>query len=134
MTTMKRWLLALLVLTLPMAAFARHAELTDPDPIVVPAGVSKADVEKAVKVSLKDRGWTVKESGAGRVEGTYSKRDFKARIAVQYTTKDVRIAYLDSHGLDYEEKDGHKYIHGNYNKWTANLAKDIDVRMSRAQK
>jgi hypothetical protein len=37
----------------------------------------------------------------------------------------VAIHYVASDNLDYQEKNGVKYIHGNYIKWVRNIQSDI---------
>ncbi len=121
----------LLLAFAPLAVFARSAELVDPDPIVLPAKASAAQVKKAVKTSLLNRQWTLSNEKPGYVEGKYTKSNFWAKIGVSYNTQKVTIKYLDSEGLNYEKDGDQRVIHPNYNKWIGNLVKDIPVYLER---
>ena len=142
----RTWLLFVLVLVGPVQA----AELKDPPPIPVPVGISQADVATAIKKALAGRKLTVDSEQPGHIVARYAPRTHVARMTISYDTSQVRIAYLDSINLDYEEQGSrrevyrsprgdtdvrvipaHRQIHRNYNKWVANIAHDIQQQLYR---
>jgi hypothetical protein len=119
-----RRLLALLLVPLAFMLMGA-AELVDPQPIAVPAGVAAADVAKAIKTGIVRRGWVVTKDENGQIDATLNIRAHTAKVAIPYNTKEVAIRYVDSSELAYSEKKGKRYIHGNYIKWIRNMQADI---------
>lgn len=133
---LKKTLFVALFALLPLAAFARP-EMIEPEPVPVPAKVSAGKVEEIVKTSMQKRGWVLKPAGGGKVEGLYTRSGrnggFSVKIQVSYNSKEIKIKYLESDGLDYEEEDGKRRIHGNYNKWIKSLISDFTIRLTEAE-
>ena len=110
-------------------ASARKAELVDPGPVAVPAGLSQEQVAKDVKRALIGRGWVVALEQPGHIESTLNLRTHVARIDIRYDTQQVKIAYVDSRDLDYKQKNGKRWIHPNYLSWVDNIVKDMSTNM-----
>ncbi|WP_257387923.1 hypothetical protein [Tahibacter caeni] len=125
-----RFILILLLPVLLLLAGWREAPLVNPDPIAVPAKASSAEVGKIIKKALVGRKWIVSEDKPGAIKATLLVRDHKARIAIDWNSKDIRISYVDSENLNYEEKNGKKVIHQNYNSWINNLVVDISGELT----
>ena len=104
---------------------ARAAELADPGPIAIPAGLTTAQVSKEIKRALIGRGWEVTGEQPGEIDSTLHLREHLANIKVTYDASQARIAYVDSANLDYAQKHGQRYIHGNYLGWIGFLVNDI---------
>jgi hypothetical protein len=131
MARTRRFLALLLV---PAVAFMLMgaAELVDPDPIAVPAGLAAADVAKAITAGIVRRGWVVTKDDNGQIDATLNIRAHTAKVVIPYNTKEVAIRYVDSTELDYSEKKGKRYIHGNYVKWIRNMQADIQRELQTA--
>lgn len=117
----------------PAPAYARSAELLDPPPIAVPAGLSQAQVASEIRRALQDRGWAVNQERPGEIEATLYLRGHEVRIAITHDARDVRIAYLASANLDYEEAEGKRWIHSNYTGWIGFLSGDLQNNLRAAQ-
>ncbi|WP_020647756.1 hypothetical protein [Solimonas variicoloris] len=128
MRQLKYLLVALMLL--PFAAFARNAPIHDTDVAVV-GNLSAKQVGEAVNRALVGRRWIISNQKGNTLEATQMTRGLMAKVAISWDAQHVTIKYLDSQGLDYEEKDGERYIHGNYNKWIGNLERDLPVFMTR---
>lgn len=126
-------LLFALVVAVPQAAFARKHEIVDPQPVLVPAGVAATTVATEIKRTLAGRGWTLAGEKPGHVDAVLHLRQHVARIALDYDAKSVRITYVSSENLDFVEKKGRRYIHGNYLSWVQNLATDLQRNLQIAQ-
>lgn len=111
-------------------ALARSAPLVDPDPIAVPAGLADKQIAKEIKRALLQRGWEVSGDKPGEIEGILHLRTHMAKIRIGYDNQQVKIAYLDSSELEYEEKKGKRVIHPNYLGWIGFLASDIKANLS----
>lgn len=83
------------------------------------------EIEKAILQASEALGWEGKTIEPGIIETTYTKRNFDATIDITYTEKDFDINYKNSHNLKYN--DGK--IHKNYNRWIANLSKNIKEKI-----
>lgn len=127
---LRRILLLLLVLplVLPLMA-ARKAELIDPGPIAVPAGLGEQEIVNAIKSSLIARTWTVGKAAPGRIDATLYIRAHRADISIAYDQQNVQISYVSSENLDYRQKKGRTWIHSNYIGWINNLTADISRNM-----
>ncbi len=121
--------LLLLPAFLLLMAF-RQVPLHNPDPIAVPANVTRAQEVKAIKAALLHRQWTVTADKPGEVDGTLQQNEYSVRIAVNYDPQTIQIRYVDSVNLKYEKKkDGVEYIHKNYPGWIQNLVTDIQSNL-----
>jgi hypothetical protein len=118
-------LAALLFVPLAFLLMGARALIVDPEPIAVPAGISASDVAKAIKVGIVRRGWVISKDENGQIDAVLNVRTHTARVAIPYDAKEVRIKYVSSEDLDYQEKNGQRYIHGNYVKWVRNMQADI---------
>ena len=125
-----KFLFLLLLPLLLLLAGWRETPLVNPDPIAIPAKTSSAEVGTIVKRALVARTWIVSEDKPGSVKATLLVRDHKARIAIDWNAKDIRISYIDSENLNYTEKKGQKLIHQNYNSWINNLVVDISGELT----
>ncbi|HKZ72981.1 MAG TPA: hypothetical protein VJ011_02890 [Steroidobacteraceae bacterium] len=117
---------------LPLAMVLMGAKLADPDPIAVPSGLSAKDVSKAIRSSIVQRGWAITKDAGGQIDATLNVRTHTARVAIGYDARNVRIRYVDSSNLDYEEKQGGRLIHRNYLRWIQNMVADISRSMQAA--
>jgi hypothetical protein len=129
----RAWSSLLLFSALVFLMGARQVPLTDPEPVAVPAGLKIEQVAKAVKASLVGRTWAVTQEEPGRIIATLNLREHMAKIEVSYDQQAVRIRYLDSGELMYEEQKGQRVIHRNYLNWIQNLVNDINRNLSLAQ-
>lgn len=121
-----RILLLLLVPLLALTMAFRQAPLVNPDPIHVPAGLTDAQVAKAISSALIGRGWSVTAEKAGETDASLHLREHVARIAITYDASAVQVKYVDSENLKYEMKDGKPYIHKNYLGWIEYLVQDLN--------
>ena len=122
---MARTRLAALLL-IPLAFMLMGAAvLVDPAPIPVPTKLSAKDVSKAIRSGIVSRGWVVAKDEKGQIDAVLNVRTHEARVAINYDTKEVKITYVSSQDLDYDEKKGERHIHKKYNQWVQNMANDI---------
>jgi len=103
-----------------------------PDPIVVPDGKGLDDVKKAIRKACFDKGWEVREIGAGHMQAKHTKTGRKgathvAVVDIKYGSKNIRISYKDSQDLDYDA--GAQTIHKTYNNWIRYLEKNIRANL-----
>ena len=125
-----RTLLVLLLALLPLAASARSTELSDPDPIAIPAGMAPEKVAQAIRSALIGRTWTVTKQQPGRIDATLHIRSHTATIAVTYDAQQIHIAYVSSDNLKYnEKKNGKRTIHSNYMQWIQNVVLDLQRQL-----
>jgi hypothetical protein len=117
----------LLFLAAGPAHAGKHDPIYTPQPIQVPAGKGVGDVKNVIRKALFDKNWEVRETGAGHIQGMYTKSGKRgshtAVIDIQYDAKAIRINYKDSENLNYN-KEGNT-IHGTYNSWVRNVEKNI---------
>lgn len=132
MRIFRGWLLCL-ALCCGTAHAGSSVELIDPAPITVPAGVADDAVAGAIKRALLGRGWGITTERPGEIQSTLFLRGHEARIALRHDAREVRIAYLDSAHLDYEEAEGKRWIHSNYLGWIGFLVNDIKANLAASQ-
>jgi hypothetical protein len=83
--------------------------------------LSSKDIERAIIQAGSNLGWDGKLIEPGLVEATFARGNYDAIVDISYTEQNFNITYKDSHNLKYN--DGK--IHKNYNRWVANLSKNI---------
>jgi len=115
----------LLVPALVLLMGSRQVPLTDPAPITVPANVSQDKVTQIIEQALSARNWRIVKHVPGEVDAVYDPRDFSVTIAVHYDPQKIQINYVTSSNLKYDERNGVRYIHRNYESWIKNLVTDI---------
>lgn len=117
----------LLMLSLAVALLgARQAPLIDPEPIEVPAGMSVEKVANVIEWATRKRQWWVDKQEPGRMVVVQLVQGHRAKVAITYDTKTVKIQYVSSQKLAYEVKpDGSRVIHPRYIGWVKNLRADI---------
>jgi hypothetical protein len=98
--------------------------------VAPPADV--AAMERAIETALARRHWSVKEKAPGRYTAFLDERKHSATVAIVYDATNVRIDYVDSTNLAYENGPSGEVIHRNYNNWVKNLANDIKVFAAQA--
>lgn len=108
---------------------ARKAELVDPAPVAVPAGVDQSELVKDIKRALIGRGWAVTGEAPGQVDSTLTLREHVAKIRVTFDAREVKFAYVDSTNLDYRQKNGKAFIHSNYLGWMQYLTDDLTTNL-----
>ena len=123
---------ALLLVPMLVLLMAMTKPLVDPEPLLVPAGLSDKAVAKAVLVGVLQRGWVITRQDPGYMEATLHLRSHMARIGINYDTQHVKVRYLDSENLDYEMKQDVPHIHRNYLNWVNNVVLDINVQLQAA--
>ena len=105
---------------------ARQQPLVDPDPIDVPPGMSIEKVASVIETAILKRRWWVDKQEPGRMVVIQLVQGHRAKVAISYDTKTVKIQYVSSQNLAYEAKpDGSRVIHPRYLAWIKNLQTDI---------
>lgn len=128
-TTMCNLALALAFAVTSSAVLAREAPLKDPGRIdlALPSGqtASATKVRQALVLAGASRGWTVVGDAPGKLKLLFNKGDkHRVTVDVSYDERGFEIRYVESHNLNYAQKDGQTMIHPNYNRWVNNLAHD----------
>jgi hypothetical protein len=122
----RTWSALLLVSAMVFLMGARQVPLTDPQPIVVPAGLKIEQVSKAIRAALAGRAWAVTSEKPGHIVSTLNVREHMAKIDIVYDVQTITIKYLESGELMYAEKKGQRMIHRNYLNWILNLVNDMN--------
>ena len=119
-----------LLLCVPSLSFGAREEPIYDATIRVPATVKMADIAKAIKSGLVAREWTVQREENSVIEAKLFVRSHTAEIRIPFNKDYINIQYVSSTNLLYDEKNGIKYIHRNYNKWIKLLERDIANRLA----
>jgi hypothetical protein len=126
-------IVAIIALTaVPLEAAARQAPLVDPERVLLinanPNTMTDAQVRGAIIAGGREHGWYVTEDKPGQLTLRYDRGGkHTAIITVDYDDKGYQIRYKSSVNLDYEEVDGVREIHPNYNRWIQILIRSINV-------
>jgi hypothetical protein len=119
-----------LLLCVPNRSFAARVEPIHDAVIRVPATATMDDIAKAIKHALIERGWTLQREENGLIEAKIFVRSHIADIRIPFDKEYVHVQYVSSMNLLYDEKQGIKHIHRNYNKWTKLLERDVANRLA----
>ncbi|MEE4411232.1 MULTISPECIES: hypothetical protein [unclassified Serratia (in: enterobacteria)] len=88
---------------------------------------SEAQVRQAILYAGLNRGWIMNPTSEGMIDGKILLRDHSADIRITYNANNYQIKYIGSSNMDAKEGK----IHSNYNRWVANLNKDIQLELAR---
>ena len=105
------------------------AELIDPPPVAVPAGISEKELVKQIKKAFVGRNWSIEKEEAGSIKATLYLRSHIARVAANYSKDEVTLTYLSSENLNFKEKKGKRFIHKNYLTWIQNVRNDLNKNL-----
>lgn len=86
-----------------------------------------AEVQKAILAGGINRGWVMIPAAEGVINGKLINRDHTVEIQINYNANNYQIKYISSTNMD--AKNGK--IHSKYNRWIANLNKDIQIQLNR---
>ena len=121
----------IILLSLSVLACSRTVALESPSVSISSSSTSR--VEKAIKLALLQRGWSVVSQTRGEFVAEYEKgQKHIVEISIKYSKKEVTISYRGSSGLLYgvNPTTGEPMIHKNYNRWVSFLARDIERNLS----
>ncbi|AGO53741.1 putative lipoprotein [Serratia plymuthica 4Rx13] len=88
---------------------------------------SEVQVRRAILYVGLNRGWIINPVSEGVIDGKILLRGHRADIHIAYSTNRYQIRYVGSNNMDAKEGK----IHSNYNRWKANLNKDIQLELAR---
>ena len=89
--------------------------------------LSTQQVRAAIVTAGTSLGWTMKDAGRNKLEGTLRLRTHTAVVDIPYSDHAYSIVYKSSEGLDA----GNGTIHNNYNGWVQNLDRAIKTEIAR---
>jgi hypothetical protein len=120
------------LITVPLEAGARQAPLVDPERVLMinatPNPMTAAQVRTAIVAGGREHGWYVTEDKPGQVALRYDRGGkHTVVITVDYDDKGYQIRYTSSVNLNYEEVNGVREIHPNYNRWIQILIRSINA-------
>lgn len=116
-------LLALLIGTSSCAH--RKRVVYEPTPIAS-SEKSSAKVKAGIKQALSTYGWIIEKDESGQMIAKQTRGSHNARVKIRYSSKEVKVSYLDSENLNYHiDRNGMARIHGRYNTWVQNLERAI---------
>ncbi|MDT3251978.1 hypothetical protein QZQ97_13700 [Serratia sp. root2] len=88
---------------------------------------SEVQVRQAILYAGLNRGWIMNPTSEGMIDGKILLRGHSADIHITYNANSYQIKYVGSSNMDAKEGK----IHSNYNRWIANLNKDIQLELAR---
>lgn len=115
-------------------------QVRDLPPTIVrlPEGATEEQVGKAVKLALIGRGWEIERETASSVDAIIDHRLQRIVIRVLYTSRGATIHFVAGREAIIENRASGPIVKywGNpspylYERWVANLAKDIPVHLRR---
>lgn len=91
--------------------------------------VTTKKVEAAIRKGAMRKGWNTKRIKTGLLEARNNVRGKHLVVVdISYNTKGYKIMYKDSQNMKYDPSSNS--IHPNYNKWIANLERNINYELS----
>ncbi|MEQ9722778.1 hypothetical protein ABQG65_16610 [Yersinia alsatica] len=84
-----------------------------------------SEVQRAILAGGISRGWIMVPASEGVINGKLINRDHIVEIRINYSANNYQIKYVGSTNMD--AKNGK--IHSKYNRWIANLNKDIQTKL-----
>lgn len=93
----------------------KQPALYNPEPVLIPAGKSAAQVGGAIRRSLLAKKWLLVKNEDGHIEANYKKsKEIRATVDIRYDNQSIRIDYKESEGLHFDSGAG--TIHKSYNE------------------
>ena len=128
MNRFSRWAVVLAVVLVAGCANIAPIQNVDNAPVVSAAGkpLTQAQVREAIVRAGAALGWSMSDTGPGRMVGTLVLRTHTAVVDIAYSTTSYSVTYKSS--VDLQEANGK--IHKNYNGWITNLNKGINSQLA----
>ena len=102
------------------------------NPVTVSSGktLTPEQVKLAIQVAAIEKNWTLADKGDNGLLATLVVRN-KHTIVVEitYSPTNFSLAYSSSINMNYSNDGGQGIIHPNYNRWTQDLRKAIQVEL-----
>ncbi|MDV7341018.1 hypothetical protein RYZ26_15535 [Terasakiella sp. A23] len=127
----KRGLLSVFVCLLLTGCFGRIQPLYSVYNHPVPSSadfMSLREISEVIELSAVNRKWLVEEQYPGLLTLTFRKKTHMAVVEVSFDQSNYSIKYVNSTHLLYNGTT----IHRNYNRWVANLERDIEMNLQKA--
>ncbi|CAI0957115.1 hypothetical protein V2T44_10015 [Serratia ficaria] len=121
-----KFILAGVIAAAALSGCAGTAPVQNVSQSVVGAHTSQ-QVRQAILYAGLNRGWIMNQTAEGVIDGKILLRGHTAEIRITYNQNSYQINYVGSSNMD--AKNGK--IHSNYNRWVANLNKDIQLELAR---
>lgn len=101
-------------------------------PLIVPAGVTEAQVAEAVKSTATSLGWRVSELDSGPLRAEFKSTGGKHRavVIIQHSMTSLTIQHSTSLNLNYSIERSITYIHPRYNTWVTVLRDSIQRQVA----
>ncbi|WP_417822318.1 hypothetical protein [Terasakiella sp.] len=90
--------------------------------------MSLKKISDVIELSAMNRKWLVEKQSPGLLKLTFRKKTHVAVVEVSFDQSSYSIKYLNSVDLLYNGGS----IHRNYNRWVANLEKDIEMNLQKS--
>jgi hypothetical protein len=119
-----------LLLCVPSLSFGARAEPIYDAEIPVPPTAKTVDITQVIQKALIANSWTIQTQGNGMIGSMIFWHSHSAEIRILFDREYVRIKYVTSTNLLYDEKQGVRMIHRNYNKRIKLLERDITNRLA----
>lgn len=97
--------------------------------------LSLDEISDAIVRGASKRQWVVEDQGPGKMMATYQNSKHSATVEITYSKTRYTITYHNSNNLLYDKGNtasGKVTIHRTYNRWVANLEKDIGMEIQAA--
>ncbi len=127
----KRGLFSVVVCLLLSGCFGRIQPLYSVYSHPVPSSanfMSLSEIGDVIELSGINRKWLVEEQYPGLMRLTFRKKTHMAVVEVSFDQSQYSIKYVNSTDLFYNGTN----IHRNYNRWVANLERDIEMNLQKA--
>lgn len=128
MKKMRHIALSVILAVAAGSAVARSAEIFEPPQVLwtSSAELTQQQLRDRIVAAGQSLGWMATKDEPGRLELHYDKQGkHQVTIAVAYDAQGYKISYLNSVNLNFEDADGVRKIHPNYNRWIRNLIQRI---------
>lgn len=124
-------LLALILMAMVLAVGCKrtapvHNIIDQPVPMSATAQ-STSKVKRAIAVACAEQDWVIQSDNNNVIRAKLILRTHEAVVDIPYNAKQFSIVYVSSSGLAYQNGN----IHTRYNSWVKNLAKAIELEISR---
>lgn len=112
-------------------ADARNRKMDEPPRVSIVhqdgKAATQAEVRAAIVHAAEGYKWRVTKDEPGKLVLQYNRAQHEVVIRVDYDAAGFQIFFVSSRGMDFEMKEGEKYIHPKYNDWIENLSKSVRV-------
>ena len=107
-----------------LSSCAHKSESVETPTGFIPQSLTDADIKEAIIRACGEYNWVIEQKTDGLIRARQTTKKYFATVDIKYNKDTYSVNLVDASGMLYNKSNNE--IHGHYNFWARNLAREID--------